>query len=154
MSQASDGVADPEKTFRLIYRSHDTIDPEGRKRALGALFTQARSNNKQRHITGALLVSGTTFIQALEGEEAVVRQVYDTIRQDRRHERVELLESGLVPGRVFGHWSMARVSEDDEPDIPLIAHLDGISPAAGRRVSPEAEVVLDTMRTAVGKVSH
>lgn len=38
------------------------------------------------------------------------------------------------PGRVFGHWSMARVSEDGEPDIPLIAQTDGISPAAGRRI--------------------
>lgn len=151
----SDTTTGAGETFRLIYRSHDRIDPENRKRALGALFSQARSNNKRRHITGALLVSKQTFIQTLEGEEEAVRAVYESIRKDHRHEAVELLESGVVPERVFGHWSMARVSEDGEPDIPLIAHTDGISPAAGRRTTPAAEAVLDTMREAAARaVSH
>ena len=156
MSETTDGAGDqPGETFRLMYRSHDLIGPENRKRALGALFSQARSNNKRRQITGALLVSGQTFIQTLEGEEEVVRGVYASIQKDNRHEAVELLESGVVPERVFGHWSMARVSEDGEPDIPLIAHTDGISPAAGRRITPAAAAVLDTMREAATRpVSH
>lgn len=156
MSDTTDGAgAHPGETFRLMYLSHDLIDTENRKRALGALFSQARSNNKRHDITGALLVSGDTFIQTLEGEEQVVRQVYETIRQDDRHDGVELLDSGMVPERVFGHWSMARVSEDGEPDIPLIAHTDGISPAAGRRISPAAAEVLDVMRQAAAReVSH
>jgi hypothetical protein len=154
MSDTTDGAGGAGETFRLMYRSHDLIEPEDRKRALGTLFSQARSNNKGRGITGALLVSGSTFIQTLEGEEAVVRQVFETIRQDRRHDAVELLESGVQPARVFGHWSMARVSEDGEPDIPLIAHADGISPAAGRRITPAAAGVLDVMRRAAARVSH
>ncbi len=152
MSDTTDGAgAPPGETFRLMYLSHDLIDAENRKRALGALFSQARSNNKRRHITGALLVSGDVFIQTLEGEEQVVRQVFETIRQDSRHDGVELLETGIVPERVFGHWSMARVSEEGEPDIPLIAHTDGISPAAGRRISPAAGEVLDVMRQAAAR---
>ena len=43
---------------------------------------------------------------------------------------------------------MARVSADGEPDIPLIAHVDGISPAASRGTTPEQEAVLDVMRAA------
>ena len=142
------------KTFRLMYLSHDAMDPQDHKRALGALFSQARSNNKRRGITGALLVAGGVFIQTLEGEEEVVRRVFRTIEQDRRHEAVELLETREVPERVFGHWSMARVSEDGEPDIALIAHTDGISPAAGRRITPAAAEVLDTMRAAARSVSR
>lgn len=154
MNDTTDGVGAPSgETFRLMYLSHDLIDPEDSKRALGALFSQARTNNKSRNITGALLVTGQTFIQTLEGEEEVVRGVFETIRQDERHDRVELLEAGMVPERVFGHWSMARVSEDGEPDIPLIAHTDGISPAAGRRISPEAAKVLDVMREAAAQVA-
>ena len=154
MSDATDGAgAHPGKTFRLMYRSHDLIEPEERKRALGALFSQARAKNKSRGITGALLVSGSTFIQTLEGEEPAVREVYETIRLDHRHEAVELLESGMQPERVFGHWSMARVSEEGEPDTPLIAHTDGISPAAGRRVTPAAASVLATMRKAATRAT-
>ena len=148
MSEVGEGTG---KTFRLMYLSHDAIDPQDRKRALGALFSQARSNNKRRGVTGALLVAGGVFIQTLEGEEEVVRQVFDTIRRDSRHEAVELLEADEVPERVFGHWSMARVSEDGEPDIALIAHTDGISPAAGRRITPAAAEVLDTMRAAAAR---
>ena len=152
MSDTTAGTGeDPGETFRLMYLSHDLIDREERKRALGALFSQARSNNKKRDVTGALLVSGDIFIQTLEGEESVVRQVYETIRQDPRHDGVELLETSTVPERVFGHWSMARVSEDGEPDIPLIAHTDGIAPAAGRRKSAAADEVLDVMRQAAAR---
>jgi hypothetical protein len=154
MHDTTDGAGAPSaETFRLMYLSHDLIDPEDSKRALGALFSQARTNNKKRNITGALLVTGETFIQTLEGDEQVVRAVYDRICQDKRHDGVQLLETGTVPERVFGHWSMARVSEDGEPDIPLIAHTDGISPAAGRRISPAAAQVLDTMREAAGRVA-
>jgi hypothetical protein len=155
MSETTEQAGDSGETFRLMYLSHDLIEPKKRRQSLGALFSQARSNNKRRHITGALLVSGETFIQTLEGDEQVVRQVYDTIRQDNRHDGVQLLEDGTVPGRVFGHWSMARVSEDGEPDIPLIAHTDGIAPAAGRRLTPDAEEVLARMREAADRtVSH
>ena len=38
---------------------------------------------------------------------------------------------------------MAKVAEDGEPDIPLIAHTDGISPAAGRGTTAEQEQVLE-----------
>ncbi len=43
---------------------------------------------------------------------------------------------------------MAKVANDGERDIPLIAHTDGISPAAGRGTTPEQEDVLDMMRAA------
>jgi hypothetical protein len=44
---------------------------------------------------------------------------------------------------------MARVSDDGERDIPLIAHTDGISPAAGRPTTPEQDEVLAVMRAAL-----
>jgi len=49
----------PDRVFRLIYRSRNTIPAQDRKVALGKLFGQARSRNKSQHITGALLVSAT-----------------------------------------------------------------------------------------------
>jgi hypothetical protein len=141
---------DTAPVFRLTYRSRDRIPAADRKKELGALFTQARRNNKDRGITGALLVHGDWFVQVLEGEEDVVRGLYARIERDVRHERVALLDTRTVDQRVFGRWAMARVSEEsDERDIPLIAHTDGISPAAGRPTTPEQDDVLDGMRDAV-----
>ncbi|MGY1605115.1 BLUF domain-containing protein [Geodermatophilus sp. SYSU D00815] len=121
-----------------------------RKRELGSLFTQARRNDKDRQTTGALLVHGDWFGQVLEGEEDAVRGLCARIERDVRHERTTLLETEPVPLRVFARWAMARVSDEaDGPDIPLIAHTDGISRAAGRPTTPDQEQVLDVMREAV-----
>lgn len=141
-------------TFRLIYRSHSLITDETRKVVLGTLFGKARSNNKQHDICGALLVADDTFVQVLEGEETPVRALFDRISGDPRHDSVSLLEAGSVAEPVFSRWAMAKVAEDGEPDIPLIAHVDGISPAAGRRTTPEQDQLLDVMRAAARGDSH
>ena len=137
-------------TFRLMYRSRNRIPESDRKLELGSLFSTARRNNKRAGLTGALLLTGDWFVQVLEGEEATVRAVYDTIARDPRHDQVALVESGPVPARVFGRWSMARVAEGGEPDIPLIAHTDGIAPAADRGTTPEQHRLLSAMRAATG----
>ena len=135
--------------FRLMYRSHDRMPGEGHREALGALFSQARSNNKKRDITGALLTYERWFVQVLEGDEPAVRGLFAHIETDPRHDTVALLEAGPVPQRLFARWSMADVAPDaDEPDTFLIAHKDGISPAASLRPTPEQEAVLARMRTA------
>jgi len=72
-------------TFRLIYRSHNRIPGDRRKAELGAIFSAARSTNKRLDVTGALLTSGDWFVQALEGDEAVVRDLYERIGKDARH---------------------------------------------------------------------
>jgi len=138
----------PAGIFRLMYRSRNRIQADRRKAELGALFGVARSNNKKQQITGALLIFGDWFAQVLEGEETAVRALFAKIEKDGRHEHISVLESGPVGSRVFARWAMARVSADGEPDIPLIAHVDGISPAASRGTTPEQEAVLDVMRAA------
>jgi len=139
----------PESTFRLIYRSRNKIPEEQRKAELGRLFSAARSSNKQQHITGALLVQGDWFAQVLEGDEVAVSALFADIEIDPRHEDVSVIESGRAGPRVFARWAMARVSADGQPDIPLIAHEDGISPAAGRGTTPDQEAILAIMREAI-----
>jgi Sensors of blue-light using FAD len=149
------GQPAPGPVFRLMYRSRDRIPAAQRKQELGRLFTEARRNNKDRQITGALLVLGDWFVQVLEGDEDAVRGLYARIERDVRHERVTLLETEPAGGRVFARWAMARVSDEaDQPDIPLIAHTDGISRAAGRPTTPEQDQLLDVMRDAVRAASQ
>jgi Sensors of blue-light using FAD len=139
-----------EPTFRLIYRSCNRIEPARRPSELGKLFTAARSNNKKAGITGALLVSGPWFVQALEGDEELVRSLFARIERDPRHDLVSLLETGTVDERAFPRWSMARVSQDGSaPDTYLIAHETGISPASSRGTTARQETVLSVMRHAV-----
>ena len=147
----SDADTDSDQAFRLIYRSHNRIPAHQRKAELGTIFSVARSQNKKANITGALLVHGDWFVQALEGEESAVRSLYEHIAKDGRHERVSLLDAQPVDTRVFSRWSMAKVSEDDgRPDIPLLMNVNkgGITPAARRPTTAAQDAVLDVMRDA------
>ena len=136
--------------YRLVYRSRSVIPEAERRAELGRLFSAARSHNKKKQITGALLLLGDVFVQTLEGDEDEVQALLARIEVDPRHDSLEVLDTGLVDGRVFGRWSMAKVADaHDEPDLPLIAHVRGISPAAPRGDStPEQEAVLQVMREA------
>jgi Sensors of blue-light using FAD len=154
MSDATTASAhDSGSVFRLIYRSHSLVADEERRTVLGEIFTTARRKNKRLDVTGALVISGDSFVQALEGEESVVRELYATISQDARHDHVSLVEEGMVAGRTFGRWAMAKVSEDGGADIRLMSNAQkGVIVAAPRpdpSVTPEQEVVLASMREAL-----
>ena len=147
---------DDDVVYRLIYRSRNLI-PEAQRRAeLGELFSAARSHNKKQQITGALLLLDDYFVQTLEGDEEQVQALLGRIKADTRHDNLEVLDTGLVAHRVFARWAMAKVADDeDQPDIPLIAHVKGIHPAAPRGDStPEQETVLQAMRDAARGRQH
>ena len=141
-------AGDSGPVFRLIYRSHSRIGTTERKQQLGEIFSVARSANKKLGVTGALLIDDDQFVQTLEGPEPAVRDLYTKISKDRRHEHVELLESGDAAGRVFGRWAMAKMAADGEPDIPLLTNVNkgGISPAQPRPATEAQEAVLGRMR--------
>src|ERR1700760_3752514 len=146
MTEAAAGDSGP--VFRLIYRSRSRVGAAERKHQLGEIFSVARSSNKKLGVTGALLIDEDQFVQTLEGPEPAVRDLYAKISKDRRHEHVELLESGDVAERVFGRWAMAKMAAEGEPDIPLLTNGNkgGISPAQPRPTTPAQEAVLDLMR--------
>jgi Sensors of blue-light using FAD len=146
MTQTAAGGSGP--VFRLIYRSRSRIGAAKRQHELGEIFSTARSSNKKLGVTGALLITDEEFVQTLEGPEPVVRELYTKIYKEKRHEHLEVLESGDVSGRVFGRWAMAKVAADGEPDIPLLTNVDkgGISPAQPRPSTEAQETILDVMR--------
>ena len=114
-------------------------------------FSVARSGNAKKDVTGALLTHEDWFVQALEGDEDVVRDLYEHIYRDGRHEKVTVIFAEPVDERVFARWAMAKVADEGEPDIPLLMNVNkgGISPAAARPTTPEQEKILDFMRDSV-----
>ena len=145
MTQATSNQG-PASSFRLIYRSRCLIPAEERRAELGGLFSQARSSNKAQDVTGALLCADDVFVQVLEGQESVVRRLFSHIAEDPRHDEVALVDADQVAERVFSRWAMAEVAAEGEDDVALIAHPDGIAPAAGRRTTAEQDQVLERMR--------
>jgi hypothetical protein len=149
MPEANDSTG---PVFRLVYSSRSRIDADERRTELGAIFTFARRNNRALGITGALIVTGDAFAQTLEGDETAVRELFDRIKDDARHDEVTLLQGDTVDARVFGRWAMAEVSGTGGPDTRLLSNADrGTIVAAGpdERVTPEQEPVLAFMRESI-----
>jgi calcineurin-like phosphoesterase family protein len=90
---------------------------------LMAILKTSRKNNKPRNITGLLLYRDGHFLQVLEGPEHAVKELYEVIKQDERHQNVKTLMEGDKTLRDFGDWEMGF------EDISNIAddELDGIS---------------------------
>jgi hypothetical protein len=73
---------------------------------LTSLLAKSRLNNAAQNITGMLLYHGGSFLQAIEGEEKAVGDLYRRISQDVRHTHIEMLLKWYVPKRSFGDWAM------------------------------------------------
>ena len=140
-------MADTDAVFRLVYRSQLTIPPESRGTEIASILEDSRRKNVDREVTGALLIWQDYVVQTLEGEETVVRGLYEKIADDPRHEAVTLLEAKGVADRNFAKWSMARISDMDQPNgIPMLSNnVDeiGMSPDGERR---ESDPVITAMR--------
>jgi hypothetical protein len=75
--------------------------------AFVALLKQARALNERQQVTGALVYGNGQFMQVIEGEESVIKNLYTRIVRDPRHQHVFKLADKPIAGRSFAEWSMA-----------------------------------------------
>lgn len=99
----------------VSFASHELSDEE-----LKDILEVSRRNNKPDGVTGMLLYRDGFFIQALEGEESVVRPLYEKIKQDDRHKNVLLVTESKINSRSFNDWSMGfnKLSDEDVEQLP------------------------------------
>ena len=107
--------------LQLIYMSAATRPFSSRE--LTSLLDRSRKKNSLLGITGMLLYSNGSFLQAIEGETEAVEQLYATIARDERHHRCETLIRTFVDRPNFPEWSMGFVSADFEE----LRHRPGVS---------------------------
>ncbi len=99
-----DAEVELDPAYQLLYISaakHEFSESE-----LEQLLTAARTNNDALNVTGMLLYHEGSFIQALEGPQEQVEQLYKKIGTDSRHVETKVLYRGDVPDRNFKNWSM------------------------------------------------
>ena len=73
---------------------------------LKELLKKSRLKNETLNITGMLLYLDPFFIQILEGEEAIVNESFNIIKQDSRHHQVKLIYKKPIEERSFPNWTM------------------------------------------------
>ncbi len=91
---------------QLIYISTASGSSAGQDVAQ-AILAVSRRNNAAAGITGLLYADGKRFLQALEGDDALVERALTRIAADTRHRAIVILSDRRVADREFGDWSMA-----------------------------------------------
>lgn len=91
--------------FELTYRS------EAQKNIIREdivnILESATKFNLENNITGCLVFYDNHFIQILEGEKKVVKNIFSKISTDPRHFSVQVLSEGAKEDRFFPDWNMA-----------------------------------------------
>jgi hypothetical protein len=82
---------------------------------LHALTEAARQRNAQENITGVVVYDNGRFYQWLEGPDANVERVMQSIRRDPRHGDVEILDRSASAVRSFAGWSMKLAAPPNSP---------------------------------------
>ncbi|MDB4657742.1 BLUF domain-containing protein [Verrucomicrobiales bacterium] len=105
------------KLCRLIYRSKTSWDSLTflTNSLLRKLAVDSTSRNKEKDITGILLLSDESFLQVLEGPEDAVNALYCKIIQDKLHSDVTLISYEQIANKSFDEWSMRVLDLNDLP---------------------------------------
>jgi hypothetical protein len=99
----------------ISFQNHHLSDND-----LLELLKKARQFNQMVNITGMLLTRHGNFIQVLEGEIAIVEQLFERISKDERHKHVIVVYRGPIERRNFAGWSMgfSHISDQDLETFP------------------------------------
>jgi hypothetical protein len=104
--------------YRMTYVSLSLVEPYSAE--VMAIARCSLRRNREIGVTGALYYDDVQFFQVIEGEEAVVRGLYDIIRRDPRHADVTVLSDGPAAERLFPDWAMKFLDGAWVPDGPRL----------------------------------
>jgi len=93
-----------ETVSNFVYRSRAV--PSLTERDVQALVRRAQSRNRREALTGVVLYDGDHFFQWLEGPDANLGRVVESIRSDHRHTDLEVLGRHDGVERRFDGWDM------------------------------------------------
>jgi hypothetical protein len=109
-----------QKVFQLVYVSSAVNQKP--LTDIHEILKVAVNTNAQLGITGALLFHAGYFLQLLEGDEIQVRELYEKIKTDKRHNNViTLIETNTNP-RIYSKWAMA-FKEMSEQDLRMVNNI-------------------------------
>ncbi|WP_010219603.1 BLUF domain-containing protein [Sphingomonas sp. PAMC 26621] len=122
----------------LLYVSRSTIDAGEAQATIAEIVETAQRVNPPRGLTGALIFTGASFAQILEGPTDAVETMIAAIASDPRHKDVFIADRSPTLERRFAQWSMAyfgRVNFVERHITKVFEERTGIElPLAARRL--------------------
>ncbi|MES2061018.1 MAG: BLUF domain-containing protein [Bacteroidota bacterium] len=90
------------------------------------ILASSRKNNNELNVTGVLLYSEGTFIQALEGDNNDIDFIFSKIEKDLRHKNMITLINEQISQRSFSDWSMGFSTPRAEKLKDVLGYLQSV----------------------------
>lgn len=90
--------------FALVFKSIASADLN--IHSYEQIIAKSEDCNHKNDITGFLIFHKGHFLQLMEGEETIIRNLYDTIRLDPRHSDCLLVCTENIHSRLFNSWNL------------------------------------------------
>lgn len=90
-----------------LYVSCSLLSDGDAPETVDAIVATSRARNAELDVTGALLFSGTRFVQFLEGPIDSIAALQSSIRSDHRHSEVRTMSVRMSSKRLFADWTLA-----------------------------------------------
>lgn len=103
------------------------------------LLDKSRERNLSLGLTGLLIYAHGRFLEQLEGDDAAVDAVFDSIAKDPRNTNLRLLTRTKAADRRFAGWWMGF---DHPDDLALAGRLPGYK-AATRYPLVDPDLIVD-----------
>ena len=84
---------------------------------LNAILNTARDFNGKNKIFGVLYYANNHFFQCLEGEKSIVQALFQSIKNDARHNSIIEFEIMGIDKISFKNWSMKYVQKSSKVDL-------------------------------------
>ena len=91
----------------LIYVSRSRLDLPAQAGEVDRIVTGSTERNAGLRVRGALIFTERHFAQILEGPDAAIAALMESITRDWRHDRVTVIEKRPVDCYHFPDWSLA-----------------------------------------------
>ena len=127
----------------LTYASVSGLEPEMAQAAVEAMVAKARISNAANDITGALLFTGTHFVQVLEGDAGPIDTLLRKLHADNRHDGLIITSRASLTKRRFAGWDMAYSGPSQFVTMRVSRMFNKADPAGQRNAS---RWLIDLMR--------
>ena len=125
----------------LLYVSRSTLELPRQAQQIEAIVQVSRSRNAGIDVTGALVFTERHWAQNIEGPEAAIDELMESIRRDRRNTDVDVVYREPIADRRFATWAMAYAGPSTFVAGNVLPLTDPL-PAAGKRKASERLITL------------
>jgi len=107
---------------------------------LTELSNEAGFRNRAIDVTGLLVYHDGAFLQFLEGNEQVIRELYKRISKDSRHADCKIIYSQKADTRLFSNWFTRYLSFEYIKEITDAELAEDIEELLTRKIKNKDEI--------------